>query len=122
MKGPLVNGTCGSHVSGQVRTATARLCAAILVCSAIVAAGSADPVQLTFLVVGATKRQDVAVALGEPSARYPSDGIVTYRLRAGSEGYRSVARSFEWHPATHSLVLQFDERGILLRHGLVRVR
>ena len=60
--------------------------------------------------------------LGEPSARYSPDGVVTYRLQARPDGYRSVARSFEWSPATHSLVLQFDESGVLLRHALVRVR
>jgi len=106
----------------QVRTAKLCLCAATLLYGVILAAEPAHPVQLTFLVVGTTKRQDVSVVLGEPSARYPSDSIVTYRLRADGDGYRRVARSFEWHPATHSLVLQFDERGILLRYGLVRVR
>jgi hypothetical protein len=112
-------------------SSSAYLWAAILLCSTP-AAGQPDPARhtipsdsagsLPFLAAGTTKRQEITALLGEPSARYSSDGIVTYRLQANAGAYRSVARQFEWHPATHSLVLQFDEHGVLLRHALIRVR
>jgi hypothetical protein len=76
---------------------------------------------LSFLVVGATTREVVFAKLGEPSARYTADGILTYRLRADT-GYRSVPRAFDWYPATHSLVLRFDQRDVLVQKALVRVR
>lgn len=84
---------------------------------------------LTFLVDGKTARQEVVLQLGQPSARFEHERILTYRLgyEPKNSGYYVLERntSYEgwptWKSANFSLVLIFDEAGVLDRHSLVRV-
>lgn len=84
---------------------------------------------LTFLVDGKTARQEVFLQLGQPSARFENERILTYRLgyESKNSGYYVLERevTYEgwpaWKAANFSLVLVFDEGGVLKRHSLVRV-
>jgi len=85
---------------------------------------------LCFLTDGQTTRQDVIVTLGQPSARFEKERILTYRLGYDpkNHGYYMVERepptesgwSTWWH-AKYSLVLVFDDTGVLRKHSLVEV-
>jgi len=93
----------------------------------VLAACSTPPVGhqdlLAFLSDGLTRREDVLLKLGEPSARFEEARIVTYRLGRDDGGYFPAggARS-DWSAAPYSLVLVFDSNGILTRHSLVEVQ
>jgi hypothetical protein len=78
---------------------------------------------LDFLSDGLTRREDVLLKLGEPSARFEESRIVTYRLGRDDGGYFPAGgpRS-DWSAAPYSLVLVFDSNGILTRHSLVEVQ
>lgn len=85
---------------------------------------------LNFLVEGQTKRANVILTLGQPSARFESDKVLTYRLgyEPKNHGYYVVERERPtesgwptWLRAKYSLVLVFDESGVLFKHSLVEV-
>ena len=68
--------------------------------------------------------------LGQPSARFKTEKILTYRLgyEVKTRGYYVVEREpasesgwSTWRRAQYSLVLVFDKTGILQRHSLVEV-
>jgi hypothetical protein len=86
---------------------------------------------LDFLADGKTTREEVITALGQPSGRFEKDRILTYRL-----GFQSETKSFyiveresspsirgwaTWMNANYSLVLIFDDTGILKKHSLDKV-
>ena len=89
--------------------------------------GSAD--LLDFLVDGQTPRAEVLLKLGQPSAKFEAEKILTYQLafspksgvyhvlarRTGPEGWPN------WSFANYSLVLVFDENGVLRKHSKVQV-
>ena len=93
----------------------------------VLAACSTPPVGhkdlLDFLSDGLTRREDVLLKLGEPSARFEESRIVTYRLGKDDGGYFPAGgpRS-DWSAAPYSLVLVFDSNGILTRHSVVEVQ
>jgi hypothetical protein len=83
------------------------------------------------LADGQTTREDVLLTLGQPSARFESDRILTYRLvyNPNSKGFSIVQRDpaiqmgwSTWSTADHSLVLVFDGEGVLRRHSFVKVK
>jgi hypothetical protein len=84
---------------------------------------------LVFLTDEKTTRQEVIVALGQPSGRFESERIVTYRLgyEPKNNGYYVVEREAgpsgwpTWLRAKYSLVLVFDDAGVLRKHSLVEV-
>lgn len=77
---------------------------------------------LDFLQDGKTTREEVFVHLAEPSATFEGERILTYRLEEDEGGYSLLgARSQNWS-GKYSLVLVFDENGVLRRHSLVRVQ
>jgi len=85
---------------------------------------------LHFLTDGLTTRQDVIVTLGQPSARFEKERVFTYRLgyEPKTRGYYIVEREppneagwSTWCRAKQSLVLVFDEAGLLRKHSLVEV-
>ncbi len=88
-----------------------------------------DPNLLAFLADGRTTRTDAILTLGQPSGSFESERILTYRLGLEPEnsGYYVVERERSlsgwptWIAAKFSLVLVFDENGVLQRHSLVRV-
>jgi hypothetical protein len=90
-----------------------------------------DRALLEFLHDGTTSREEVILRLGQPSSTFESERIVTYRVGGRKdEGYTiSKQRESRWETAsdtwvdTHfSLVLVFDDAGILKRHALIQVR
>lgn len=87
-----------------------------------------DRTLLAFLQDGSTTRAEVALRLGEPSAQLESDRVLCYRIGGGPEsGYtvvlpRHVSSIADEGSVKFSLVLTFDENGVLQRHALVPVR
>ena len=84
-----------------------------------------DKELLDFLEDGKTTRQMTFERLGQPSGTFENGRILTYRI--GDEegkGYfilDAVPRP-GWYKSKYSLVLVFDENGILMKHTLVSVR
>lgn len=111
-------------------------CVLLLAFSALFLAGCVTPAPLkgradllAFLADGRTPRQEVLLALGQPSGRFEGERILTYRLayEPRNQGYWVVEREVQptgwptWYVAKYSLVLVFDASGILQRHSLVEV-
>lgn len=84
---------------------------------------------LDFLADGKTAREEVAPKLGQPSGKLERESILTYRLgfEPRNKGYYVVERETQpsgwptWLLAKYSLVLVFNEAGVLRRHSLVEV-
>ena len=88
-----------------------------------------SPELLSFLTEGKTSWEAVITTLGQPSGRFESEKILTYRLgfEPRNSGYYVVERETTangwptWTAAKFSLVLVFDDAGILRKHSLVKV-
>ncbi len=114
-----------------------------LVAAAAVAAGCshARPVpaavsqkRLPFLADGSTTAEEVILKLGGPAAQFEGERILTYRLAVTGDEVVPVApclppsgrgdpRLAAWREGEMwSLVLVFDDRRVLVRHSLIRVR
>jgi hypothetical protein len=80
---------------------------------------------LKFLQIGQTTREEAVLKLGQPSASFEQEKILTYRLGEDSkQGYYLMipdARR-EWQGVHYSLVLVFDSGGVLQRQSLVAVQ
>jgi hypothetical protein len=83
---------------------------------------------LSFLADGYTTRERVLLELGTPSAQFEGQRILTYQIRASTTGDVEVfwPRRSEIHPVMtnwqndiFSLVLVFDDAGVLARHSVV---
>jgi hypothetical protein len=111
-----------------------RFCIPLLLALALVGCATPPPLKgranlLDFLAAGRTTREQALHALGEPSARFEAERILTYRLgfEPKNQGYYVVGRDADpsgWSPwvrARYSLVLVFDETGVLRSHSLVEV-
>lgn len=81
-----------------------------------------DPHLLSFLQDGSTTRQDVYEHLTEPSATFEAGRIFIYMLDKDEGGYILVHRNAADWTGKYSLVLAFDEGGVLQRHSMLRVR
>jgi len=88
------------------------------------------PTLLDFLVDGKTTRPEVLTTLGQPSGHFENYKILTYRLgfESKNNGYYVVEREVmpnatwpTWMRAKYSLVLVFDDAGVLRKHSLVEV-
>lgn len=78
---------------------------------------------LSFLAAGKTQRTEIMLRLGEPSAVFQEELILTYRLGGNEkQGYYIRQSRAGWEQEGYSLVLVLDEYGFLLSHALVRVR
>lgn len=88
-----------------------------------------SPDLLKFLSDGKTTRTEAITTLGQPSGTFEAQRILTYRLGYEPEnnGYAVVEREATvsgwptWTAAKFSLVLVFDDAGILQNHSLVKV-
>ena len=88
-----------------------------------------SPDLLNFLSDGKTTRTEAIISLGQPSGRFESENILTYRLgvEPRNSGYYVVERETTtngwptWTAAKFSLVLVFDDAGILQKYSLVKV-
>jgi hypothetical protein len=80
---------------------------------------------LKFLHIGATTRQEVLLKLGQPSAAFEQEKILTYRLGEDNrQGYFVVSpkAALPWQTVRYSLVLVFDTNGMLQSQSLVEVQ
>ncbi|WP_233871820.1 hypothetical protein [Paraburkholderia adhaesiva] len=77
---------------------------------------------LAFLQDGSTTREDVYLHLAEPSSTFEGGSILTYLLDEDQAGYILMRRKEKAWNGKFSLVLAFDEHGVLRRHSLVRIR
>lgn len=90
----------------------------------------AQPDLLKFLSPGHTTREEVILTLGQPSATFEQDRILTYRIGEIAEKGQFVisprlllpAQAATWQNVTYSLVLVFTDRGTLREHRLVKVQ
>jgi hypothetical protein len=88
-----------------------------------------SPDLLNFLSDGKTTRTEAIMTLGQPSGRFEAEKILTYRLgfEPQNSGYYVVEREATgsgwptWTAAKFSLVLVFDDGGILRKHSVVKV-
>jgi hypothetical protein len=85
------------------------------------AISGADPRLLEFLHDGATTRDEIILKFGSPSASFEQERILTYRLRGDDKQGYFVWKCGTWEDVRYSLVLVFDEAGMLKKHSLVRV-
>lgn len=82
---------------------------------------------LAFLRDDETTREQVLLRLGVPTAQLEGDRILMYQLNADAKGrwYLSAPEwdastgMRTWRTGTSSLVLVFDDAGVLHRHSLV---
>jgi hypothetical protein len=80
----------------------------------------ANPDLLNFLRLGETTRQEIMLRLGRPSGSFEQERILTYRLsQDAKQGYSVTSRALP--SADYSLVLIFDDQGVLQKKGLVPV-
>jgi hypothetical protein len=82
---------------------------------------------LDFLEDGKTTKQMVFEKLGQPSGTYENGRILTYRIgNEEGEGYYIIgagpSQTMLFIKSKYSLVLIFNDVGILERHSLVSVR
>lgn len=80
---------------------------------------------LSFIEEGKTTREQVFLTLGEPAASYEGGRILCFRLGHDDGGdYIVLAGSdtIRFTGVKTSLVLIFDEKGVLRRHSLVQVK
>jgi len=83
----------------------------------------ADPGLLDFIVDRQTTRQETLLHLGQPSATFESERVLTYRIGGNSNrGFEIRDRPGTWADSNYSLVLVFDADGVLTSHSLVPVR
>jgi len=92
------------------------------------ATSNADQKSLAFLSESSTTRDRVVRYLGPPSASFQEQKILTYRLgRRTRQGYQmpgpgeTTRWGGGWRHVKYSLVLVFDDAGVLRRHKLVEV-
>ncbi len=115
----------------QNRVRAALLCATV---GALISVGSGCVTKKTevrdlgFLQDGRTNRGEVLAKLGEPSGRYGEERFLTYRfgkrVKGGYQtpgGYSHHAPGGDWDMLKYSLVLVFDDGGVLKKHKLVKV-
>jgi len=80
---------------------------------------------LDFLNDGTATREEVVLKLGQPSASFEQERILTYRIGENTkQGYFVITPNQlrQWLFVNHSLVLVFDNDGILKKHSLVDVQ
>jgi len=84
----------------------------------------ASPDLLAFLQIGKTTREEVLLKLGQSSASFEHERILTYRIGEDPSQGRYVITPramMPWQKVHYSLVLVFDEDGRLQKQNLVKV-
>ena len=119
----------------MMRIATGRrsFCFGLGALAALLVGGGAGPPPihgakadlLSFLKEGRTWREDVILTLGQPSGAFEKERILTYRVGFDSaQGYYIVSPKDmrPWGGVRYSLVLIFEENGLLRAQKLVAVQ
>jgi len=103
---------------------TASFLAGLLLCGCASTGKSTDgPHLLSFLQDGRTSREEIISHLGSPNRTMQNERIVFYRLGHDSGGYFvGDLSSQQWTGMRYSLVLIFDDTGVLKEHSMVKVR
>jgi len=90
---------------------------------------SAEKTFLESLEDGKTSKQMVILKLGQPSATFEGERILTYRIGKDDYGFfvldrltGEFVRNVSWTGTKFSLVLIFDENNVLQKHSMVPVR
>ena len=112
-----------------VRSAVRRCLPLCILLAGCVVAPNARKDLLEFLERGDTTREEVIFRLGEPSASFEQERILTYRLgEYGEKGYFVIsprvvapAEASSWQFVRFSLVIAFDENGKFQKYRLIRV-
>lgn len=82
-----------------------------------------ERVNLDFLADHQTTKEEVIRMLGAPSRTLENERFLCYRLRRrGSGNYSVIENAGSWKSVHSSLVLVFNERGVLERHAMVNIR
>jgi hypothetical protein len=105
-------------VGNFLRRSIGLTCVVLVACAAPI--GRKD--LLDFLEDGVSRREDIRLKLGEPSAEYEDSRVLAYRLRKDDAGYVLVGRRDSWYGIQYNLMLAFDGDGVLRRHSLVEIR
>lgn len=77
---------------------------------------------LSFIEDGKTTREQAYLNLGEPAALYEAGRIVCFRLGRDAGGDFVIGKGTGFTGVKTSLVMVFDEAGILSRHSLVQIK
>ena len=77
---------------------------------------------LEFIQDGRTSVEEAYLYLGDPSGLYENGRILSFRLGQDEGGYYPVLKTTGFSGVRFSLIMVFDERGILKRHSLVQVK
>jgi hypothetical protein len=117
------------HGFGKVFVAAALLAWMVVGCATTPPPLKGAPDLLSFLADGKTTKEDVIMKLGQPSGQFEAEKILTCRLgyEPKNNGYAVVEREATgsgwptWTAAKFSLVLVFDDAGILQKHSFVKV-
>lgn len=118
----------GSTMASQLRRSILVTCLALVACATATTPTKGRNDLLSFLNDGITRRDEVRVKLGEPSAEFERSRIAAYRLGRDEAGFFVVERreswSESWSGVRYNLMLVFDGDGnaVLCRHALVEVR
>ena len=84
---------------------------------------------LPYLVDGTATRAEIEGHLGAPTSEFEEGRVCTHRLMmrgpelvaVGRESVPDDSRLALWNVAHYSLVLVFDDAGLLVKHRLLRV-
>ncbi len=77
---------------------------------------------LSFIRDGQTNREQTILSLGEPAALYEGGRILAFRLGKDDGGHFLVGKGAGFSSVKISLIMVFDDHGVLLRHSLVQVK
>jgi hypothetical protein len=108
-----------NSIPNLIRTQLAIVCLLLAACASA-PVGHKD--LLDFLNDGVTRREEVQLKLGLPSAQYEGSRILAYRLSKDAGGYILVERRDNWYGVQYDLMLEFGADGVLRRHSVVEVR
>ena len=111
--------SCSKRKSRRPRSAWALV---LVLLGACASTPFGQPDLLTFIEDGQTTREQVFLTLGEPSATYEDGRILTFRLARDDGGYFLVEKAPGFRSVKYSLVLAFDDAGLLRRHSLVAIK
>jgi len=77
---------------------------------------------LNFIEDGKTTREQTVLQLGEPAAFFEEGRILCFRLGHDGGGAYVVGKSTGFAGVETSLVMVFNEQGVLIRHSQVQVK
>ncbi len=86
---------------------------------------------LGYLQDGKTTKEEALLKLGLPSAQFEGERILSWRLMLhASDGLVPVAREVDpfdprmaqWREAEYNLILVFDQRNVMQRHSLIKIK